>query len=59
MRLLVLLQAVLAVAAQNFIPTPKDTITVPSKNYQGASISYKQVGHSASSCNDCELTSGD
>lgn len=45
MRLSVLIHLALAAttAAQNFVPIPKDTKSVPSKNYPGASISYKQV----------------
>lgn len=31
-------------SAQNFVATPKDTKLIPSQNYPGASISYKQVG---------------
>lgn len=30
-------------SARNFVATPKDTKLVPSKNYPGASISYKPV----------------
>jgi hypothetical protein len=32
-----------AVAAANFIPPPKDINILPSENYPGASISYKEV----------------
>jgi len=53
MRLLVAIHLSLAAraVAQNFVPTPKDTKSVPSKNYPGASISYKQTDF-------CETTPG-
>ncbi|KAK3339794.1 Alpha/Beta hydrolase protein [Lasiosphaeria hispida] len=45
------LALVATTAAQNFVQTPKDTESVPSKNYPGASISYKQT-------EICETTPG-
>lgn len=44
-------------SARNFVATPKDTKLVPSKNYPGASISYKQVRPSPSpQLRDIQLT---
>ncbi|KAK3331190.1 Alpha/Beta hydrolase protein [Apodospora peruviana] len=45
------LAAASATMAQNTVPAPKDTQRVESKNYPGASISYKQTSL-------CETTSG-
>ncbi|KAK4184923.1 putative carboxypeptidase [Podospora australis] len=51
MRFLLLIQAALAVTAQNFVPLPEGTTTFLSKKYPGASISYKQTSI-------CETTPG-
>ncbi|KAK4223675.1 Alpha/Beta hydrolase protein [Podospora fimiseda] len=51
MRPILLLQAAVAVAAQNFIPIPEGNTVVSSEKYPGASISYKQT-------QICETTPG-